>query len=58
VHEKAAWKQWLRERYPAATDEEHVSELQELWRTASDDVLELPKIQDFESVRRGVGAGA
>lgn len=50
VHENAAWKQWLRERYPAATDEEHQSKLQELWRTTSDDVLELPKVQDFESV--------
>lgn len=49
-HEKAAWKQWLRERYPAATDEEHASRLQELWRTAGDDVLDLPRPQDFESV--------
>ncbi len=49
AHEQAAWKQWLRERYPAATDEEHRSKLQELWRT-SDDSLDLPKLQDFESV--------
>jgi hypothetical protein len=49
-HERAAWKQWLRDRYPAATDEEHVSRLQQLWRTTSDDLLDLPKIQDFESV--------
>ena len=49
-HEKAAWQKWLRERYPAATDEEHASRLQEIWRTTSDDLLELPKIQDFESV--------
>jgi len=49
-HERAAWKQWLRDRYPAATDEEHISRLQQLWRTTSDDVLDLPKIQDFESV--------
>jgi len=48
-HERAAWKQWLRDRYPAATDEEHVSRLQELWRT-TDDTLDLPKVQDFESV--------
>jgi len=50
VHEKAAWKQWLRERYPAATDEEHRSKLQELWRTSGDDTLDLPRLQDFESV--------
>jgi hypothetical protein len=49
-HEKSAWKQWLRGRYPAATDEEHASRLQELWRTDGDDVLELPRPQDFESV--------
>lgn len=50
AHEKAAWKKWLRERYPAAADEEHASHLQQLWRTTSDDLLELPKLQDFESV--------
>ena len=50
AHEKVAWKQWLRERYPAATDEEHVSKLQELWRTSGDDTLDLPRLQDFESV--------
>ena len=49
-HEQAAWKQWLRDRYPAATDEEHASGLQQLWRTSTDDVLELPKLADFESV--------
>jgi len=50
AHEQAAWKQWLRDRYPAATDEEHMSRLQQLWRTTRDDVLDLPKLQDFESV--------
>ncbi|HXC69074.1 MAG TPA: beta-galactosidase, partial [Pyrinomonadaceae bacterium] len=50
AHERAAWKQWLRDRYPAPTDEEHVSRLQQLWRTTSDDLLDLPKIQDFENV--------
>lgn len=49
-YEKAAWQKWLRDRYPAATDEEHASRLREIWRTTSDDLLELPKIQDFESV--------
>ena len=50
AHEKAAWQKWLRDRYPAATDQEHVARLQEIWRTTSDDLLEVPKIQDFESV--------
>ena len=48
AHEQAAWKQWLRERYPAPTEEELVSRLQELWRT-TDNSLDLPKVQDFES---------
>jgi hypothetical protein len=48
-YEQAAWKQWLKDRYPAATDEERLSQLQELWRS-SDESLELPKLQDFESV--------
>jgi Cellulase (glycosyl hydrolase family 5) len=50
AHEQAAWKQWLRDRYPAASDEEHASRLQQLWRTTGDDSLDLPRLQDFESV--------
>jgi hypothetical protein len=50
VHEKAAWKQWLRDRYPASSDDEHASHLQKLWRTTGADLLELPKLQDFDSV--------
>jgi Beta-galactosidase len=49
-HETAAWKQWLKDRYPADTDEEHVAQLQRRWRTTSPDVLDLPKLQDFDSV--------
>ncbi len=49
AHEQAAWKQWLKDRYPAASDEERVSQLQTLWRS-SDASLDLPKLQDFESV--------
>ena len=49
-HETAAWKTWLKDRYPAASDEERVAQLQQRWRTTSDDVLELPKLQDFDSV--------
>lgn len=48
--ETAAWKQWLRDRYSAASDEERVSQLQYVWRTTRDDLLELPRLQDFESV--------
>ncbi len=49
THEQAAWKQWLKDRYPAANDEERLSRLQEFWRS-SDESLDLPKLQDFESV--------
>ena len=49
AHEQAAWKQWLKDRYPAANDEERLSKLQERWRS-SDESLDLPKLQDFESV--------
>jgi len=49
VYEQAAWKQWLKDRYPAASDEERLSQLQELWRS-SDESLDLPRLQDFESV--------
>ena len=48
--EKVAWKQWLKDRYRAASEEEHVAQLQERWRTTSNDVLDLPKLQDFDSV--------
>ena len=49
AHEQAAWKQWLRDRYPAATDDEHIGQLQLAWRTTADDVS-LPRPADFESV--------
>jgi hypothetical protein len=48
--EKAAWKQWLKDRYPAASDEGRIGQLQQLWRTTTDDVYELPQLKDFESV--------
>ena len=49
AHEQAAWKQWLKDRYPAASDEERLSQSSNIWRT-SDASLDLPKLQDFESV--------
>ncbi|HEV2836319.1 MAG TPA: beta-galactosidase, partial [Pyrinomonadaceae bacterium] len=48
--ETAAWKQWLKDRYPASSDEDLAAQLQQLWRTTADDVLELPKLADFDSV--------
>lgn len=49
-HEKAAWKQWLKDRYPARTEAELVSHLQQLWRTNAADPFELPQLKDFDSV--------
>ena len=48
-HEKAAWQQWLKQRYAAASDEERLTRLQELWKTTSDATLDLPRMEDFES---------
>ena len=50
AHEKAAWKQWLKERYPTITGEEQTNPLQLVWRTVADESMDLPKLQDFESV--------
>ncbi|HEX2268615.1 MAG TPA: beta-galactosidase, partial [Pyrinomonadaceae bacterium] len=49
-HEKAAWKQWLKDRYPARNEEELVSHLQQLWRTTNADPFDLPQLKDFDSV--------
>ena len=49
-YETAAWKQWIKDRYPATSDADLVAQLQHVWRMTRDDVLELPKLQDFESV--------
>lgn len=47
--EKAAWRSWLKERYPAENEEARTAKLQELWRTTGDDPLDLPRLEDFES---------
>jgi len=47
-YEKAAWQAWLKERYPAESEEARVAKLQELWRTTGDDPLDLPRLEDFE----------
>ena len=49
-YEKAAWKRWLKDRYPASSDEERIIRLQQLWRTTADDPFDLPQHKDFESV--------
>lgn len=49
-HEKASWQRWLKERYPYPTDEERAIALRELWRSTSDDSLDLPRLEDFDGV--------
>jgi cellulase (glycosyl hydrolase family 5) len=49
-YEEAAWKQWLKERYTTITGAEKTNPLQLGWRTTAADTLDLPKLQDFESV--------
>ncbi|MGH9967451.1 MAG: cellulase family glycosylhydrolase, partial [Pyrinomonadaceae bacterium] len=49
-HEQAAWQRWLEERYPYPTEEERATALRELWRSTSDDSLDLPRLEDFEGV--------
>lgn len=50
AYEQAAWKQWLKERYPTISGTEQTNPLQLVWRTTADDTMDLPKLQDFESV--------
>ena len=44
AHEKSEWTTWLKNRYPDPI------ELQLAWRTTTDDLFDLPRLQDFESV--------
>lgn len=46
-HERAAWREWLRERYGSTSDEELASILSERWRTLPDRALELPSLDEF-----------
>ena len=48
--ETAAWKQWLKDHHKIQNDAELAAYLQHVWQTTRADVLELPKLQDFESV--------
>jgi hypothetical protein len=46
-HEIRAWREWLRERFSAETDEKLKAKLAELWRTLPDEALALPRLQEF-----------
>jgi Cellulase (glycosyl hydrolase family 5) len=49
-HEKAAWQEWLKGRYPNQDDEARAATLQQLWRTTGDDAMDLPRLEDFDNV--------
>jgi hypothetical protein len=49
-YERAAWNDWIIARYPAAGDQDRVAQLQQRWHSTRDDLLDLPRLQDFESV--------
>jgi hypothetical protein len=46
-HEVSAWREWLRDRFAAGSDDELASRLAELWRTTPDDALALPRLAEF-----------
>ncbi len=46
-HEQHAWRDWLRERYGAESDDELASKLAELWRTLPEEALDLPRPEEF-----------
>jgi hypothetical protein len=48
--EQSAWRDWLRENYKAPADEALRRLLRELWRSAEDDPLALPRLEDFDDV--------
>lgn len=47
-HEARAWKEWLANRFPAATEEERSSLFQERWRSTAADGLDLPRLEEFQ----------
>ena len=48
---KPRGNEWLKNRYPAPTERTTAGRVRELaWRTTSDDLFDLPRLQDFDSV--------
>lgn len=46
--EAAAWDGWLRKRYPASSEEEWLSALQERFHMTSGEAPALPKLEEFD----------
>ncbi|MBI1807142.1 MAG: cellulase family glycosylhydrolase [Ignavibacteria bacterium] len=49
-YESQAWADWLQHHHPFASDNERISHLQELYRAAPGEVLNLPKVEEFDDV--------
>jgi Cellulase (glycosyl hydrolase family 5) len=47
AHEQAAWRRWLRDRYPAPTEAEHEARLHQVWGSTPGEPLGLPPLDDF-----------
>ncbi|MBI3005887.1 MAG: cellulase family glycosylhydrolase [Ignavibacteriales bacterium] len=45
-----AWNAWLRARYPAQTEDEYRSRMEEKWRMTPDESLGLPRLEEFSDV--------
>ncbi len=50
TYETEAWNNWLKDRYPSPTEEEHRARLQELYRSTADESIALPKLDEFNDV--------
>ena len=48
--ETEAWTAWLKERYPAPSEEEFLARMQERYRSTADEALALPKLDEFNDV--------
>src|SRR3990172_10463572 len=49
-YEKKAWNRWLKDRYPSGSDEERTARLQERYRAAAEESIDLPTLEDFADV--------
>ena len=51
-----AWRGWLRDRYPADSDDERQEKLAEMWRTLPGEAMSLPRLEEFSD--RNIFEGA
>jgi len=50
AYESASWNDWLKKQYPYKTEQEQSTHLQELYRAAAGEALDLPRLEEFEDV--------